>query len=82
MNCTNCGNEMSHHHYSYHNSDANQCYIEIVECVNCQTEEPAQLAELREAGEKMAEALRCLQKTSYFIPEDAAALAEWEAANK
>ena len=56
----------------------------------------AELAALREAGEKMAERLRALktfQRVSQelddvltadriFVDEDAAALAEWEAANK
>ena len=83
---------MSHHRYSYYNRDANQCEIEIVECANCQIEEPAQLAALREAGEKIAERLRVTRnwaKTSgfenadlSFTMEDAAALAAWEAANK
>jgi hypothetical protein len=88
---------MSRHHYSYYNSDANQCRIEIVECTNCQTEEPAQLAALREAGEKMADALRVSQEYSEYCKrhpnkiieyieifniEDAAALEAWEAATK
>ena len=96
MNCIHCGQEMSHHRYSYYNRDASQCEIEIVECANCQIEEPAQLAALREAGEKMAERLRALktfQRVSQelgdvltsdriFVDEDAEALEAWEAANK
>ena len=53
----------------------------------------AQLAALREAGEKMAERLRenrsasamansKIQKVLLFSQKDATALAEWEAANK
>jgi len=53
----------------------------------------AQLAALREAGEKMAERLRALEAfqdewnmrdtpRNFFTDDDAAALAEWEAANK
>ena len=41
-----------------------------------------EIAALRAAGEKMADALRDLRKASYFTAKDAAALEAWEAANK
>ncbi len=52
-----------------------------------------QITALREAGEKMAERLRALRAfedewnmrdtpRNFFMDDDAAALAEWEAANK
>lgn len=82
MNCENCGQEMSHHYYSYYNSDANQCDIEIVECANCQIEEPAELAALREAGEKMAEILRKDLEQYGASSVIFYAIQEWEAANK
>ena len=82
MNCTNCGNEMSHHYYSYYNHDANQCEIEIVECANCQIEEPTQLSALREAGEKMAQALRDMMADTGTWKNCEDAVTAWEAANK
>ena len=41
-----------------------------------------ELTTIREAGEKMADALRDLRKASYYTAKDAAALEAWEAANK
>ncbi len=42
----------------------------------------AQLVSLREAGEKMANRFKLNSILEPLCPEDAAALAEWEAANK
>ena len=42
----------------------------------------AELTALRNAGGKMADALRDLRKASYYTAKDAAALEAWEAANK
>ena len=77
---------MSHHYYSYYNHDASQCDIEIVECANCQIAEPAQLAALREAGEKMRAALEYIQEVEDLwgksFDKSTAALEAWKAANK
>ena len=86
--CKACGHRDTQHSKFGCNQGFCKCELSNQDVIDFE-----KLSALREAGEKMAERLRALQAFEdewnmrdtprrFFTDDDAAALAEWEAANK